>query len=393
MLLNRISLSVIFMLTVCLLAGCKEELLGPLPNGGAAAPPPVTDLEVVNLPGEAKISYTVPGDPNLLYVEAVWTYKGNKRNAKSSYYADTLSIQGFGDTSACEVQVYSVSTGEKRSEPVSVTVKPLTSPVEEVFKSLTVKPDFGGINTSFYNATGSNIIISVLTKDSIGDLVQADAFYTNLVRDSFSIRGFEASPRVFGILVKDRWENLSDTLFTTQTPFFEKQLDKTLFKEVNPYPGDVNDKIYSANYPMRNLWDNANAIFVTAQGQALPLSFTIDLGVKTKLSRMKYLQRQSTAFYYASGTPEIFEIYGSNNPDPDGNWDNWTPLLNCTSRKPSGLPLNIVTNDDVAAAQAGEDFNFPVSAEAFRYLRFKMLKNYGNATNITFAELTFWGAF
>jgi hypothetical protein len=393
MLFNRILFAALSILIVCFMQGCKEELLGPLPNNGGAAPPPVSNLKVMNLPGAAKISYTVPGDPNLLYVEAVWTYKGNTRNAKSSYYSDTLSIEGFGDTSECEVKLYSVSTGEKRSEPVSTIVKPLTSPVEEVFKSLTVKPDFGGINVGFHNATGSNIVISVLIKDSIGDLVQADAFYTNLVRDSFSTRGFEATPRLFGVFVKDRWNNLSDTLFITETPFFEKQLSKLLFKELNPYPGDVNDQIYSAAYPMRNLWDNANAIFVTKQGLGLPESFTIDLGVTAKLSRMKYLQRQSTAFYYASGTPEIFEVYGSNNPAPDGDWASWTLLSTCVSKKPSGLPLNIVTNDDLDAAKAGEDFNFPVSAEAYRYLRFRVLKNYGNASNITFAELTFWGAF
>lgn len=393
MLLKSILFPGTFILVTLLAAGCKEELLGPLPNGGDGAPPPVTNLKAINLPGEAKISYTVPADPNLLYVEAIWDYKGTRRNTKSSYYSDTLSLQGFGDTSSCEVQLYSVSTGEVRSQPVSITVKPLTAPVETVFKSLTVKPDFGGINIGFHNETGANIVISIIVKDSVGDYVPADAFYTNLVKDSFSIRGFDAEPREFGIFVKDRWGNYSDTLFTTLTPFFEKQLDKKLFKEFVPYPGDVNDKIYSAAYPMRNLWDGGTTIFVTAQGLPLPLSFTIDLGVQAKFSRMKYLQRQSTAFYYASGTPEIFEVYGSNSPAPDGGWDSWTLLTTCISKKPSGLPLNVVTNDDILAAQAGEDFNFPVSAGAYRYLRFRILKNYGNATNITFAELTFWGAF
>ncbi len=392
MLLKRIPFPGIFIMVIFLLAGCREELIGPLPNTGGT-PPPVTNLKALNLPGEAKVTYTVPADPNLLYVEAVWTYKGIKRNAKSSYYADTLSIQGFGDTSACEVQLYSVNKGEVRSLPVSITVKPLTPPVETVFKSITVKPDFGGINVGFQNASSANIVIGVLIKDSVGDYVDADAFYTNLVRDSFSTRGFEAVPREFGIFVKDRWGNFSDTLFTTQTPFFEKQLDKKLFKEVIPYPGDVNDKIYSAAYPMRNLWDGGTTIFVTAQGLGMPESFTIDLGVSARFSRMKYLQRQSTAFYYASGTPKIFEVYGSNNPPADGDFAKWTYLMTCTSQKPSGLPLNVVTNDDIAAAQAGEDFNFPITDQGYRYLRFRVTENYGNATNITFAELTFWGAF
>jgi hypothetical protein len=286
-----------------------------------------------------------------------------------------------------------VSTGEKRSAPVSVTVNPLTPAVETVFRTLSVKPDFGGINVGFFNETGANMVISVLYKDSTGEFVSDDAFYTNLVRDSFSVRDHDAVPTEFAVFVRDRWNNYSDTLYTTQTPFFEKQLDKTLFKEVIPYPGDVNDQIYSAAYPMRNLWDNSTSIFVTKQGLGVPESFTIDLGVAATLSRMKYLQRQSTAFYYASGTPEIFDVYGSNNPPADGDFNEWHHLLHCVSTKPSGLPLGVVSNDDLDAAKAGEDFNFPVSAEPYRYLRFRVTKSYGNANNITFAELTFWGAF
>jgi hypothetical protein len=374
--------------------GCKEQENFPLPNSGKSVPSQITNVKVLNQHGEAKITYTVPADPNLLYVEADWTYKGISRKTKSSYYADTLHLQGFGDTSACEVKIYSVSKGENRSEPLTVVVKPLTSPVEEVFRSLTVNPDFGGVNVGFVNATGGNVVISLLTKDKTGNFTQADAFYSNLLKGSFSTRGFEASPRTFGVVVKDRWNNLSDTLFTTQTPFFELMLNKALFKEVNPYPGDVNSNIYSASYPMNKLWDNnTGTVYVTANNLGMPESFTIDLGVKAKLSRMKYYQRQSTAFYFASQTPMDFEIYGSNNPAPNGDWNSWTPILHCTSVKPSGLPMGIVTNDDIAYAQAGEDFTFPLGAGAYRYLRIKVLQTYGNSTSLTFSELTFWGAY
>lgn len=393
MFLTKPPLTAIMIAALFLFAGCKEELLSPLPNNGGATPPPITKPDVINLPGVAKITYTVPADPNLLYVEAVWTHKGTQRNAKSSYYADTLTLDGFGDTSACDVKIYTVSTGEKKSEPVSVTVRPLIPPVETVFKSLTVKPDFGGINVGFYNETGANMVITVLVRDSTGEFVKDDAFYTNLVRDSFSVRGHDAVPTEFAVFVRDRWNNYSDTLFTTQTPFFEKLLDKKLFKEFVPYPGDVNDQIYSAAYPMRNLWDGGTTIFVTKQGLGVPESFTIDLGVSATISRMNYLQRQSTAFYYTSGTPEIFDVYGSNNPPADGDFKKWDHLFHCVSTKPSGLPINVVSNDDLTAAKAGEDFNFPVSAQAYRYIRFQVTKTYGNANNITFAELTFWGAF
>lgn len=373
---------------------CKEEAIKPLPGVGSGAPEPVTSLQVVNTSGGAKIKYTVPADPSLLYVEAIWISNGVKRNTKASYYADTLTLEGFGDTAACEVQVYTINKSEARSAPATVTVKPLSPPVWEVFKSLTVKPDFGGVNVGFRNATAANVVITVLTRDSTGKMAPVNAFYTNLVRDSFSTRGFKPEERVFGVFVKDRWNNYSDTLYSTQTPYFELLLNKGLFKEVNPYPGDVNDKIYSSAYPMNKLWDNnTGSIYVTANGLGMPESFTIDLGVKAKLSRLKYYQRQSTAFYFASQTPMVFEVYGSNKPAADGNWDSWSLMKRCISVKPSGLPLGTVTNDDIAYAQAGEDFNFSLDNEAYRYLRFKVVQTYGNAQSITFSELTFWGAY
>lgn len=393
MLRKKILLPGLMLLLSLALIHCKEEIHGPT-AGANIAPEAVSNLKVINLHGAAKVAYKVPSDPDLFYVEADWTYKGVARNAKSSYYSDTLTIDGFGDTLACTVQIYSVNRSEKRSNPVTVTVKPLSAPVQDVFKSLQVKPDFGGINVSYINAASGNVVITVLTKDKNGDLKNADTEYTGLKAGNFSTRGFDATPTVFGIFVKDRWNNISDTLYTTQTPLFELQLNKSLFKELNPYPGDVNADIYSASYPMRNLWDNSTGtIFVTKTNLGMPESFTIDLGVKATLSRFKYYQRQSTAFYFTSGTPNVWDIYGSNNPPSDGSYSGWALLMHCASVKPSGLPLGTVSNDDVAQAQNGEDFTFPTGSQGYRYLRFKITQTYGNATNITFSELTFWGAY
>jgi hypothetical protein len=390
MLFNKCQLLALLLL----IAACKEEVIGPLPHSGTGTPMQVTNLQVQNIHGGANITYVVPADPNLLYVEADWTDKGVARNTKSSYYSDTLYLQGFGDTTNHDVTIYSVSKGEKKSAIQTVTIKPLTSPVDEVFKTLTVRPDFGGINVGFVNATQANIVITVLTNDSTGKFAPANAFYTGLQRDSFSTRGFDSTARVFGIFVKDRWGNYSDTLMTTQTPLFELLLSKSLFREVNPYPGDISGAIYSSAYPMKNIWDNsASTIYVSANGTTLPLSFTFDMGVTAKLSRMKYYQRQSTSFYFASATPETFDIYGSNSPSPDGSWDSWTLINHCVSVKPSGLPLGTITNDDIAYAQAGEDFNFPLTAGAYRYLRFRVTQTYGNSGSITFSEITLWGAY
>lgn len=374
-------------------AGCKEEHVAPLPDSGAI-PQLVNNVKVQNINGGAKISYVVPADPNLMYVEAEWEHKGVKRNTKASYYGDTLLLEGFGDTLACDVTLFSVNKREIRSASQRITVKPLTPPVKLVGDGLQVKPDFGGVNITFENVTGGDIVIVILAEDANGKMKQLDAFYTGLTRGEYNIRGLKAEPYKFGFYVKDRWGNISDTLTAELTPLFEVELDKTKFKELNPYPGDVNGNLYSAAYPMRLLFDGkTTTIFVTGQTIGLPCSFSIDLGVKANLSRMKYFQRQSTAFYYSSATPEEFEVYGSNSPAPDGDWASWTLLRNCKSVKPSGLPLGQTNNDDLDLAKAGEDFNFPLSTESYRYLRIKITKTYGNAANVTFSELSFWGAY
>ncbi|WP_133177634.1 DUF5000 domain-containing lipoprotein [Chitinophaga parva] len=394
MFLHKRQLHMIFAALGLLLAACKEEKIGPLPHTGSGIPLQVDHLQVENIHGGANITYVVPEDPNLLYVEAEWTDKGVNRNTKASYYSDTLHLEGFGDTSMHTVTIYSVNKNDQKSAAQTISIKPLTPPVWEVFKTLTVRPDFGGINVGFENDTHADIVISVLTNDSIGKLGVANALYTRLQRDSFSTRGYDSTARVFGLFVKDRWNNHSDTLFTTQKPLFELQLNKSLFKEVNPYPGDINNNLYSTAYPMSKIWDgNTGTIYVTASTLVLPESFTINLGVTAKFSRIKFNQRQSTAFYFASGSPRVFQIYGSNSPAADGNWDSWTLLQTCTSVKPSGLPLGTLSNDDISYAAAGEDYNFPIDAGAYRYLRFKILNTWGNSGGVTFSEITLWGAY
>jgi F5/8 type C domain. len=390
---HKTLLSIIAIAAGFFAAGCKEEHVAPLPDS-ETIPQQVSNVKALNINGGAKIFYVVPPDPNLMYVEAEWEHKGIKRNSKASYYGDTLLLEGFGDTLACNVTLYSVNKKEMRSASQHITVKPLTPPVKMVRDNLKVKPDFGGVNVTFENATGGDIVIVILAKDANGETKQLDAFYTGLARGEYNIRGLKAQPYNFGFYVKDRWGNLSDTLMVELTPLFEAELDKTRFKELNPYPGDVNGNLYSAAYPMRLLFDGkTSTIFVTAQTLSLPLSFSIDLGVKANLSRMKYFQRQSTAFYYSSATPEEFEVYGSNSPAPDGDWNSWTLLGKYKSVKPSGLPLGQTSNDDIELAKAGEDFNFPLSTESYRYLRMRVTKTYGNAGNVTFSELSFWGAY
>lgn len=83
------------------------------------------------------------------------------------------------------------------------------------------------------------------------------------------------------------------------------------------------------------------------------------------------------------------EVYGSNNPAADGSWDSWTLLGQFESVKPSG-DAKWTSEDIQFAVNDGEDFEFEDTG-VYRYLRFKILKNWGGVTYIYIAELTFWG--
>src|SRR5690606_37843584 len=107
------------------------------------APAQVQDVRVIPTNGGAHIVYKVPKDPNLRYVKAVYeTAPGTVWEVKSSYYTDTLKIEGFGDTQEYEVKLYSVGKNEKESEPLVVPVKPLIPAIQSVYETLAVSGTF-----------------------------------------------------------------------------------------------------------------------------------------------------------------------------------------------------------------------------------------------------------
>lgn len=386
-----------YILILCILSfcSCNEDKNEPL--FGDSAPQPVTDIQVESFPGGAKISYRTPKDDNLLYVKAVYTLAdGTVREVKSSYYKDYLILEGFIDTITYTTDIYTVSRGEKMSEPVKASFKPLLSPIKTTFKSLKLTDTFGGVRVTFENEAEANLIISVLTTDSLGDLVPADTYYTKRKEGSFAVRGYDPEERIFGVFIRDRWNNLTDTLYADITPIFEEQLDKTKFKDLK-LPSDTYEGHISSN--MTKLWDGkigtgGGEIFHTKPGSGLPQHFTFDMGTQATLSRFKLNHRNGTGSdgMYTGGDPKIYEIYGSNDPDTDGGWENWILLKECESVKPSGLPEGTVTSEDQQFAGVdGEEFEFADGLPPVRYIRFRTIRVWGALDHMYIAELTFWG--
>ena len=186
---------------------------------------------------------------------------------------------------------------------------------------------------------------------------------------------------------------------TVDAKLFETMLDKSLFKPYHLLTDT--DHPHGAANTVDKIWDgvlNTEApTFLTDPGSGFPQWFTFDLGVKAQLSRLKYYQRGDASNtherLFEGGNIKTFEVWGSNDPNPNGDWDDsWTLLLRCESQKPSGSPEGVVTQQDIDYALAGEEFLFEDTVPAVRYIRIKTYANWDleNRSYVNIGELTFW---
>ncbi|MES2376067.1 MAG: DUF5000 domain-containing lipoprotein [Bacteroidota bacterium] len=396
--------------SILLIAACKQDKLGPIATD-SVAPKVVTGIVTTSIPGGAKITYALPDSKNLLYVKAVYeSPAGVVKEVKSSLYDNTVTIQGLGSAKPIDVKLYSVSQGETLSEPVIVNIKPDVPPVLAAFATLTLDADFGGATATYKNPSGANLVYTILVGDGSGGWNEkiSEVLYTSTKQGSFGKTGLAATPTKFGLFVRDRWDNHSDTIFKTLTPFFEKQLDKTKFHlglanatntSWSILPGDISAG-YSAAYTLDKMYDGiltenpaGLAHSLTSAGQNC--TFTLDLGLSTKLSRYKYYMRgiiDQPTYIYNFANPSKWEIWGSNAPNPNGSFDSsWTLIMTNEVIKPSGSPLGTLTVDDRAAALAGIEFRFPANTPPYRYIRWKNIATFANLSYIHIQELTFFG--
>lgn len=386
--------TIIYMLSAAaLLTGCKEEnLLKPYGQDDGIAPSPVVINSTRNYPGGACIRYTPPKDSDLAYVKATFTStNGEVREVKASQYLDSLVVEGFGDTSVYPVTLYAYDNFENRSEPVTVDVEPQTPPVQTVFETLRYAIDFGGFSVAYENATKSDIAIYVVRRDPYTkEFDYYDAFYTRTASGIYNVRGLPDVENEFGLYVRDKYNNYSETLYFTGTPYREDFLDKKLFRLVK-FPGDTSWAEYSGN-PV-NMWDgqvNEHIYAHTGYPVAFPHCVTIDLGVEVKLSRIHMWQRSR----WEHGSWKTFKVYGCTElpkADNDDIFAGWELLGDFESIKPSGRPLYEVTDEDLERYAEGEDFPFPRTIPTVRHIRIATTMSWSGMLCSTVSEISLWG--
>lgn len=390
-------LLIILSLFLFVMVSCKEDEKGPLIKEGEI-PAPVTNIKVENLPGGAKVTYTLPNDVNLLYVIASYTNeKGDIIQNKASVFKDFLMLEGFTEEKEYIISLQTVNRSENHSPEVRVKINPLEPPIYEVFRSMKVQRAFGGAHVYLKNELEKEYVIYSLMRDSItGEWYEHDRLYTSSPEREFNVRGanntsLDTIPTDFAFYLTDRWRTYSDTLFATVTPIYEIEVDKSLWKDAN-LEDDFNNPLYG---PLSELWTPGPRTYFFQNEKGLDVStpnwVTIDLGAKYILGRFKINGvSHGPGWMFQGSAIRFFEVFGSNTPTTD--WAEWTSLGEFEYNKPSGLPIGQLSEDDIAYNDEGPDFILKQLDEGFRYFRFVNIETWGLTKTFSALEFTLFGA-
>jgi len=346
-----------------LLWGCnKAQDWGDLKDN--VPPGMVSNTAVENLNGGANITYTLPSDKDLLGVKAIYTFKKGEelREAFTSAYNDTITLKGFPDTIPHSVSLISVDKSYNESEPVIVSIQPLTPPVELIRQSLKVSNTFGGVYAQWENISQDEISIWLYTTDSLGEFKLADTYYTSLTNGGYSFRGFDDTERGFHFEIRDRYDNYATNLDTILKPLYEEEItpkdefgamvwDRYGFADkTTEWMGDIiydhpagtkpwtqavdgitisKDCWISTNYGnLLSFWDDDVELNSKEDKDMWPMYFTLDLGNDVMLSRHKLWHRgrnigtdylNSGNRYYQQGNFKRYEIWASDTPPRSPN--------------------------------------------------------------------------
>ncbi|TCC87940.1 DUF4959 domain-containing protein [Pedobacter frigiditerrae] len=371
-----------------------------------AKPGLVTNIKVDNFNGGAYITYDLPNSKNLLYVLARYKINGvTTRETKSSYYSDTIMVDGFAKKQVYDVTLYAVSRAEVKSDPVVVKVNPDTPPYLLLKPTINAEADFGGIKITGLNPLKKNlgIILLGVSDNNSSDVI--DQHYGKIETIDYSVRGYAPVAKKIGYYVTDNFGNISDTTYKTVTPFFETILDRTKFFQYRL----ASDGVIAYGWDLPYLWDgktdgNSNG-WHTAPGGAMPAIATFGLGISAKLSRFVLWERPdgSDKFAYGHGNPKVFSVWGSNATAPRdaqlplsapvgtiiGDWINMGNYN--YPPPPSGLAPVAHTTADNDFVKAGVSFNFPLTNPKVNYIRLSVSSTWSSGTFAHAMEMAIYG--
>lgn len=382
----------LILILLIIFVSCDEKQLSPI-SESLGKPQPVTDINIEPVAGGAIISYKIPNMEDILGVKGVYTLStGVTYEASSSFYENKLEIIGYNDTLSHEVELYTFNRAQELSDPVKITIKPLESALNKVVKTVNIISDFGGAQFNWINELRAPLTLEFLAQDSLGSLQTMRIITSEADTARQSLRGYEPEPRAFGVIVRDFWNNKSDTIYPeggVVLPLFEEKLDKSIMNIMKL----GNDQNYTNWEGMDSyLIDDDLETFGHSPNSSLPAPFTIDLGTVAKISRVVLFQRYFQDQYFNWGNPKRISIYGKvTRPSQSGDWEEWEKIMDSEITKPSNLPIGTMTDEDVIAAEDGAEFIFELTQEPLRYIRIVIHSTWGGTSFTHPTEVDVYG--
>lgn len=387
-------------ITACL-GSCKkmDTTLEPISND-KTKPGVVTNVQVKNINGAAYITYTLPDSKNLLYVLARYPINDERvRETKSSYYNDTVFVDGFARAQEYEVTLYTVSRANVMSDPVTVKVNPLTPNYILANNGLEITPDFGGANFFGLNENRAPLAVHLMVYNPLtSKYEELEPEYVSSDTIDLSIRNLDPTPHQVAVYTSDRFGNRSDTVFKTVTPFFETLLDKSKFFTYR-LPSDAP---IGYGWEFRYFFDGNTGEPGWHTLSAPKTIGTFGLGTLAKISRFVIWQRPPE--FYGYQNTRKFTLWGSDKDNPTdvtlpqnsaegtvaGDWVNLGNFA--FPDPPSGLPPSQANAADKEFVAKGVNFRMPRAASSVKYLRYECTQTWGGLDYINALEISLYGS-
>lgn len=307
---KRYSFIVIVASILTVFTACSE-IEEKRPEGGVWDVGALEEYEIIPINGGAEIRYSIPNDPNILYIMAEFERNGQTYTEKASVHTNSLTLEGFHRVGKVSATLYKVNRAEQRSAPAEIEFEPLESLIDIAAGSVDMMATFGGVIAAWENPKTTELGVRLMTIGDDSEVDHEEMYFSSSKNEQRAFRGFESKETTFALSFEDKWGNISDTTWLTTTPFFETLIPKPYADYRSNIPYDN-----TSTLPQRGtidvLWDNivnTTSHGWLTQGGSSGISMTIDMGQVAKLSRIvihPYVRNQP----YAQVNILQFEAWG-----------------------------------------------------------------------------------
>jgi hypothetical protein len=389
----------LLLIIALLLSACATEEPGDL-----VPPGDVSNVKITSTHGGALFTYDVPDDEDLLFIKAVYTNsKGEETFKVSSYYNQSLEIDGFNDTELHNVVLIAVDRSNNHSTGVAVEVTPLVSHIYLVQESISIAPDLGGVRVSWENIAKKTVFVYLSYME--GAIEQERILSSNNAEELFIVRGMDSLDYDIYTQVEDFDGNKTEIEFRAQVkPFFEEKIEKDSWSLLPALSVDgdawegLTVNFFDDIIDTKETNDD-NSYFIINRDRNggilnYPLDIVIDMNKQVVVNRFVVWQRaywyasdgsrDDDYYYYQVENLRSFDIYASNDKQE------WLLIGQFDIGDPKDDDGN-VPSDKIQEAINGHEFELDNTTDPFRYLKFSITSSFGSETNVYGSEITLYG--